>query len=174
MFWRSEDRKAIRAAMRDADQRANARNATLAESEQASAKWHQLHDQEPDVDYYREHYGKYAPDWIPRPDEASPRAWRRYDASRPGSRKHKAAYMAMHREAKGRGFPGPDPEESYRADHGYDTVPEPDDYAEPEDAIPRYASGLSAAWTGDTQAATEMDERFGLVPDADHDLEPGA
>lgn len=80
---------------------------------------------ERDADYYRADYGRYAPDWIPEPDNMSQATWNRYLASKPGSRKHKKAYANMHQEANGRGFPRPDPEQSYLADHGYDSGPGP-------------------------------------------------
>lgn len=70
-------------------------------------------------DYYRAAHGGYQPDWIPREDGEHLAAWDRYWTSQPGSDEHKAAYADMHREAAGRGFPGPDPELSYLADHGY-------------------------------------------------------
>lgn len=74
------------------------------------------------ADYFRADYGGYAPDWIPEPDGVSPEAWGRYWAARPGSPGHRAAYADMHREVNGRGFPGPDPDQSYQADHGYEST----------------------------------------------------
>jgi hypothetical protein len=98
---------------------------------------------ERDAGYYRADYGRYQPDWIPAPDDVSPSAWDRYLTSQPGSKEHKAAYADMHREANGRGFPGPDPEQSYLRDHGYRTGPDrlrtpeaDEDGAEPDDAYP--------------------------------------
>jgi hypothetical protein len=78
-------------------------------------------DPAPTPDYYRESHGRYKPDWIPEPDGVSPAAHERYLESQPGSDEHKAAYVAMHREVAGRGFPGPDPDQSYLADHGFET-----------------------------------------------------
>jgi hypothetical protein len=96
---------------------------------------------ERDAGYYREDYGRHEPDWIPQPDGVPSAAWDRYLTSQPGSDEHKAAYAAMHREADGRGFPGPDPAQSYLADHGYaarpDRAPEAGEAsAEPDDAVP--------------------------------------
>jgi hypothetical protein len=155
MFKRSEAEKAIRAAMRQADKRASARNATPEEIEQASADWHQLHDQEPDADYYRAAYGGYEPDWIMEPDGVSPATRDRYLTSEPGSPEHRAAYVDMHRELKGNGFPGPDADRSYAADHGYES-PEP-------------GPGYETDWSW-TPEPPEPDQD----PEPDHELEPGA
>jgi hypothetical protein len=100
----------------------------------------QLHEPDPG---YRQHYGEYAPDWIPRPDAVSDEAWGRYAAARPGSPGHRAAYSDMHREAGGRDFPGPDPGRSYGLDHGFAADPAPRSREviahtpEPDDALPR-------------------------------------
>lgn len=107
------------------------------------------------ADYYRPAYGRYEPDWIPPPDDVSPTAWDRYLTSRPGSDEHKAAYVDMHQEAEGKGFPGPDPDKSYLADHGFEadagrwlTREEIENGAEPDDAYRPDEPGLDAASWG--------------------------
>jgi hypothetical protein len=101
------------------------------------------------ADYYRADYGDYEPDWIMQPDGVSPAAWDRYLTSQPGSDGHKAAYAEMHREVKGEGFPGPDPDRSYMEDHGYARNPEPgpeerESGYEPEDADHAAAAAVRA------------------------------
>jgi hypothetical protein len=110
-----------------------------------------------EVGYYRADYGHYAPDWIPRPDDVSLAAWNRYLASKPGSRKHRAAYAAMHQEVGGRGFPGPDLHWSYLADHGYKTG---------ADWIRAHEGALEGiepadAWAADLEAEAELDRQPG-------------
>jgi hypothetical protein len=126
-----------------------------------------------EASYYRENYGRYSPDWVPLSagswqNGALLAAWDRYYTSQPGSDEHKRAYADMHRETNGRGFPGPDPDQSYLADHGYADrlrrferfqqferwqMPgiEPDDapllpggWGEPADAVPRDGWGAAA------------------------------
>jgi predicted GIY-YIG superfamily endonuclease len=109
-------------------------------------------------------------------------AWDRYVTSQPGSEEHKAAYVDMHREAGGEGFGDPDPDQSYLADHGYETdadrfrMPNPEPSAGAgerpgadlgaEIEAPGEAPGIDAArWTPglvDAAAAADADVPPGM------------